>query len=62
MINLKLQEINTSAAIPGAFPPIMLDVEADGKQYQEMHVDGGTMAQVFLYPPSMNLRELKCQE
>ena len=42
-----------SAAIPGAFPPTMIDVEVDGKPYQEMHVDGGAMAQVFLYPPRM---------
>jgi hypothetical protein len=44
-----------SAAIPGAFPPVMIDVEVDGKPYQEMHVDGGAMAQVFLYPPSLDL-------
>jgi predicted acylesterase/phospholipase RssA len=44
----------TSAAIPGAFPPTMIDVEAGGKAYQEMHVDGGAMAQVFLYPPSVS--------
>ena len=43
----------TSAAIPGAFPPTMIDVEVDGKSYQEMHVDGGATAQVFLYPPSI---------
>lgn len=42
-----------SAAIPGAFPPTLVTVEADGKRYQEMHVDGGASAQVFLYPPSM---------
>jgi predicted acylesterase/phospholipase RssA len=42
-----------SAAIPGAFPPTMITVEVDGKRYQEMHVDGGASAQVFLYPPSM---------
>ena len=42
-----------SAAIPGAFPPVMIDVEMDGKPYQEMHVDGGAQAQVFLYPPRM---------
>ncbi len=42
-----------SAAIPGAFPPTMIDVEVDGKPYQEMHVDGGAMAQVFLYPPRL---------
>ena len=43
-----------SASIPGAFPPVMLNVTVDGKAYQEMHVDGGTMAQVFLYPPSIS--------
>ncbi len=42
-----------SASIPGAFPPIMLDMELNGKRYQEMHVDGGTSAQVFLYPSSL---------
>lgn len=43
-----------SASIPGAFPPVMLDVNLDGARYQEMHVDGGTIAQVFLYPPSIS--------
>ncbi|HEV8201152.1 MAG TPA: patatin-like phospholipase family protein [Candidatus Polarisedimenticolia bacterium] len=42
-----------SAAIPGAFPPSMVQVELDGKKYEEMHVDGGASAQVFLYPPSL---------
>jgi hypothetical protein len=31
----------------------MIDVEAGGKAYQEMHVDGGAVAQVFLYPPTI---------
>jgi patatin-like phospholipase len=44
-----------SAAIPGAFPPMMFDVEVNGKVYQEMHVDGGASAQVFLYPPQLNV-------
>jgi len=46
-----------SASIPGAFPPVMIDIEANGTHYQEMHVDGGAMAQVFAYPPSLNLRD-----
>jgi len=46
-----------SAAIPAAFPPVMIDVEAGGNLYQEMHVDGGTMSQVFVYPPSLNVKE-----
>lgn len=45
-----------SAAIPGAFPPSMIDVEVSGQPYQEMHVDGGATAQVFIYPPSLDLK------
>jgi hypothetical protein len=51
--------IIASAAIPGAFPPVMIDVEAEGKDYQEMHVDGGTIAQVFIYPPALDLKGLE---
>lgn len=47
-----------STAIPGAFPPVMIDVTADGQPYQEMHVDGGATAQVFIYPPSLKIGEL----
>ena len=42
-----------SSAVPGAFPPVMIDVMLDGKTYQEMHVDGGAFTQVFLYPRSV---------
>jgi predicted acylesterase/phospholipase RssA len=41
-----------SMSIPGAVSPVMIDVEVDGKQFQEMHVDGGVITQVFLYPSS----------
>ena len=51
-----------SASIPGAFPPVMLDVEVDGVRHQEMHVDGGTIAQVFLYPPSFELATMSAKE
>lgn len=47
--------LRASAAVPGAFPPVMIDVEFDGQAYQEMHVDGGAMTQVFLYPPTLNV-------
>lgn len=50
--------IIASTAIPGAFPPVMIDVEIDGKKHQEMHVDGGTVAQVFVYPPAIKLQAL----
>jgi predicted acylesterase/phospholipase RssA len=43
-----------SASIPGAFEPVLLDVEIDGARFQEMHVDGGAIAQLFLYPQSID--------
>jgi predicted acylesterase/phospholipase RssA len=42
-----------SASIPGILPPVMIDIETGGERYQEMHVDGGTVSQVVLYPPSV---------
>ncbi|MFN0068471.1 MAG: patatin-like phospholipase family protein [Limisphaerales bacterium] len=36
-----------SASIPGAFPPVEIEVEADGRRYREMHADGGCLTQVF---------------
>jgi predicted patatin/cPLA2 family phospholipase len=45
-----------SASIPGAFPPVLFDVEANGKSYQEMHVDGGAVSQAFLIPPVLDVR------
>ncbi|HKR87332.1 MAG TPA: patatin-like phospholipase family protein [Phenylobacterium sp.] len=51
-----------SAAIPGAFPPVMIDVELNGVHYQEMHVDGGAMAQVFAYPPTLNVLDVARRE
>jgi hypothetical protein len=45
-----------SASIPGAFPPVMIDVEVGARRYQEMNVDGGVMSQVFLYPADIGSR------
>jgi predicted acylesterase/phospholipase RssA len=42
-----------SASIPGFFPPQYLKVEAGGHTYEEMHVDGGAMAQVMLYEAAL---------
>lgn len=42
-----------SASVPTAFSPVMINVEADGQRWQEMHVDGGALAQTFLYPASL---------
>lgn len=45
-----------SASIPGAFPPVLIDVEYEGGRYQEMHVDGGAAVQMFLYPTLLEER------
>jgi hypothetical protein len=45
-----------SASIPGLFPPVMFDIELDGRTFQEMHGDGGATAQTFLYPATISLR------
>ena len=39
-----------STSIPGVTSPVMIDVEVAGKRYQEMHVDGGVISQLFAYP------------
>lgn len=46
--------ILASASIPAVFPPVLIKVKADGKIYDEMHVDGGTASQVFLYPADID--------
>ena len=40
-----------SAAIPGAFPPTMIEVTLNGATYQEMHVDGAAFTRHFFTPP-----------
>ena len=46
--------LRASAAIPVIFPPIDITVENNGIQYEELHVDGGTGSQVFVYPAAVN--------
>jgi hypothetical protein len=47
-----------SAAIPGVFPPQLIRVQADGKLYEELHVDGGTTTQAFLLSAQNSLKEV----
>jgi predicted acylesterase/phospholipase RssA len=39
-----------SASIPGLFQPIMVDVVGQGQRFQEMHIDGGASAYLFVAP------------
>ena len=45
-----------SASIPAAFPPIYIKVELDGKTYDEMHADGGTISQVMFYGGTLDFK------
>lgn len=49
-LDLFRKVVRAAVAIPGAFPPVHIKVHADGKLYEEMHVDGGATSEVFLLP------------
>lgn len=44
------QVLLASSAIPAFFPPVMIHTEISGRSISEMHVDGGTTAQIFTMP------------
>lgn len=50
--------ILASTAVPGVFPPVMIEVPVGNTKHDEMHVDGGTISQVFLYPPALNVSKI----
>lgn len=39
-----------SASIPAIFPAVLIDAQADGRSFQELHVDGTVSATVFTLP------------
>jgi hypothetical protein len=42
-----------SSAIPGFFAPVMIEVEANGKKFQEMHIDGSVTSPFFVAPEAL---------
>src|SRR6266540_4503881 len=42
-----------SSSIPGFFSPVAIEVEADGKKFQELHGDGTLTAPFFVVPETM---------
>ncbi|MDQ0464005.1 hypothetical protein QO010_001776 [Caulobacter ginsengisoli] len=42
-----------SASLPGLFPPHRFVCEADGVEYEEMHIDGGVTAPLFVFPEAL---------
>jgi len=52
-LDLIQQILLASASIPGAFPPVLIEVEVGDERFDELHVDGGAASQVFLYPAGL---------
>lgn len=48
--------LTASASSPGIFPPVLIEAEANGRRFREMHVDGGVSAPVLTFPDSFLLR------
>ncbi len=46
-----------SASIPVAFPPVYIEVEVNGLPYDEMHVDGGVIAEFFLWGATVDVSD-----
>ena len=42
--------LTASASIPGLFSPVLIDVEAEGRRFAEMHVDGGVTTNILIVP------------
>lgn len=44
------QVLLASASVPGIFPPVLIEVQAGKRHFEELHVDGGAALQVFTLP------------
>jgi hypothetical protein len=51
-LKLFRQILLASASVPGVFPPVYIKVEANGRQFEEMHADGGINGPLFFGPES----------
>jgi predicted patatin/cPLA2 family phospholipase len=51
--------VAASASLPVVFPPMLVTAEANGRIFQEMHVDGGVTAPVLTLPEAFLLRDAK---
>lgn len=54
-LDLFRKVMEASASIPGIFPPVLIDVEGNGKRFAEMHVDGGVTANILIVPEAILL-------
>jgi len=58
-LNLFRDVVAASASVPVVFPPMLVTAVANGRQFQEMHVDGGVTAPVLTLPEAFLLRDAK---
>jgi predicted acylesterase/phospholipase RssA len=58
-LNLFRDVVAASASLPVVFPPMLVTAEANGRIFQEMHVDGGVTAPVLTLPEAFLLRDAK---
>lgn len=58
-LNLFRDVVAASASVPVVFPPMLVTAEANGRQFQEMHVDGGVTAPVMTLPEAFLLRDAR---
>ncbi|MQB44977.1 patatin-like phospholipase family protein [Rhizobium sp. ICMP 5592] len=45
--------LTASASIPGVYPAVMIKAESGGRQFEEMHSDGGSSSQVLMIPQAL---------
>ncbi len=57
-IQLFRKVLLASAALPGIFPPVEIEVTAGGRIYKELHVDGGPTREVFFSPAELDFRAI----
>lgn len=57
-VKLIRQVLLASTSIPGVFPPVLIEVEAAGATYDELHVDGSAAAQIYIYPSGLDWKRL----
>lgn len=41
------QIVLASSSVPGVFPPVRIEIEIDGRKYEELHIDGGVSDEVI---------------
>lgn len=54
--------IIASSSVPGAFPARKIEFNHNGQQFDELHVDGGVVRQVFFAPPWVDLRDVNVEQ